>query len=111
MGLFSDRAAPARKRLDKAKQLANVLKQMSKEKLVPSTKQAIWTIPQKCVARALQYDLRVLEKTEILPLAKELDEVVLDVAMELTAPHAAPMGCSTDSTRTMVSRSRRSRPW
>jgi len=51
----------------------------------PATRQAAWTILQKCVARALQYDVRVLEPGEILPLAS-LDQAVLAAAQALMAP-------------------------
>ena len=38
----------------------------------------------KSVARALQYDVRVLEKGQAMPLAEELDAILLDAARALT---------------------------
>ena len=49
----------------------------------PATLQAAWTILLKCVARTLQYDVRVLEPGEVRPLAQELDRVVLQAAKAL----------------------------
>jgi len=86
LGPYSVSSEPARRRLQAATELATQCAEYSLEAHAPATRQAAWTLLQKCVARALQYDVRVLEPNEILPLARELDEVVLRTAKALAGP-------------------------
>ena len=86
LGPYSLSSEPARKRLAAAVELAQECAEYAMEAHAPATRQAAFTILQKCVARALQYDVRVLEPGEILPLARELDHAVLAAAQTLMGP-------------------------
>ena len=80
LGPFSVQAEPAKKRLEAARKIAEECKEMACSKHDTASKQAIWCLLQKSVARALQYDVRVLEKRQAMPLAEELDAILLDAA-------------------------------
>ena len=84
LGPFAAAAEPARKRLENARHVAEECKRIAHGKHDGPTKQAVWCILQKCVSRALQYDLRVLEKCQVMPLAEELDKIVVSAAQALT---------------------------
>ena len=86
LGPFSVASGPARERLQVATHVAQECAKFAVESHAPATKQAAWCILQKCVARALQYDVRVLEPHEVKPLAAELDQVVADTARKLLGP-------------------------
>ena len=61
LGPYSLSSEPARKRLAAAVELARECAEYAMAAHALATRQAAWTILQKCVARALQYDVRVLE--------------------------------------------------
>ena len=86
LGPYSVSSEPARRRLCAATELAKQCAEYTLEAHAPATRQAAWTILQKCVARALQYDIRVLEPGEAIPLALELDKVVQEAAKALAGP-------------------------
>ena len=58
LGHFSVQAEPARNRLQTARKIVEECKEMACSKHDTASKQAIWCLLQKSVARALQYDVR-----------------------------------------------------
>ena len=88
LGPYSVVSAPARARLVSAIALAQECANFAVESHAPATRHAAWCILQKCVARALQYDVRVLEPHEIRPLAAELDQAVNIASQKLLGPLA-----------------------
>ena len=83
--LRSDGAAtaPARKRLDAARLLAAECASYSKEQWPEATHQAAWHVLQSVAAKALAYDMRVLEPAAGLPLGEVLDAAVETAAKTL----------------------------
>ena len=76
LGAHGATAEKARERLLAAIALAEECERYAEEAHTVPVRQAAWCILQKCIARAFQYDVRVLEPGEAKPLAAELDRVV-----------------------------------
>ena len=72
LGPFAVAAEPARKRLEEAIALARQCAAYSAECRPQATWQAAWYLLRKVVAKALTYDVRVLEPNAFVPLAAEL---------------------------------------
>ncbi len=92
LGPYTLASEPARKRLEAARSLAQECANYAVESHAPSTLQSAWCIVQKCAARALQYDLRVLEPAESKPVAAELDRLVGESAEKLLGPLGGEWG-------------------
>ena len=92
-----DRAAraPAIEWLAAAKELAKQCAEMAASSLDVPTTQAAWCILQKVVARALDYDARILPPSLIIPLARDLEQTIRATAETIMQ---VPKGSLADET-------------
>ena len=97
LGPHSVAAAPARRRLEHAKGLAAECAAYRREGGPVATWQAAWHMLRSVVAKALVYDIRTLEPSASLPLAEELDRVVLGACKELACAGGGDCGWTAET--------------
>ena len=83
------KTAPAERRLEEALRLAAECAKFAHDSSPNAVRHCAWHVLQRVVAKALVYDVRVLDPNDALRLARRLDSEVRSVARELLGAGAA----------------------
>ena len=83
LGPYATAAEPAWKRLTRAARLANECSKYRDEVRPESSTQAAWYVLRRVASKALVYDVRTLEPSASMPLAEQLEEVIVKAAKHL----------------------------
>jgi hypothetical protein len=76
------------KRADKAEALAQTLQKMLRTPLSRATRRTVWTLLDKVLNKALDYDARILHPESFSSLAERLDNAVRAVAIKTVDVHS-----------------------
>ena len=83
LGPFSLSIQPARERLERATRLLAQIRDMSREVLESSVLQSAWCLVSLCAAHSLDFDMRVHNPGDLLPLTSVLSTELADTVSHL----------------------------